>query len=439
VACGSGSGCRTAAPLDRWRRAASASSCPGTGWSALTAADLLSGAMAHSAARAAVAAAGLGGLCWCAVIQPAVPQSSDAATSRQQPVPAAPAGPQHARQRRRQAAKQDKAAKKIAREAGRKRNLLVRGDPRERMRQAAQEHEQGASVGCDTVAVVAGAGSSAAATTARQRRDGRVVSLREQTPLLREFSLALLPPPSPSFSPGIDSNSARHNITSLDLSHNELAAIDGLEALKSLTSLDVSRNWLRALPKGLTQLPELATLSASRNFLRPNAQEFLLLLPSLTALRDLDLSFNKKCGHESLADLLREQLPRVNVKVTITVLRDGSSPEGAFVGNAACDRDATLLRSQLEPWGTLALRRRLEDCFGEPPAKEGAEPSRAEVMKRLLECYSAVGPRKLLRCNGTLVAPGLLAELRTELVRSAAPSSAPQHQSPIYLETDAVA
>ena len=36
------------------------------------------------------------------------------------------------------ARQQRRAAKKLAREANRKRNLLVRGDPRERMRQAAQ-------------------------------------------------------------------------------------------------------------------------------------------------------------------------------------------------------------------------------------------------------------------------------------------------------------
>ena len=175
------------------------------------------------------------------------------------------------------ARQQRRAAKKLAREASRKRNLLVRGDPRERMRQAAQEQEQSASAGGDIAVAAEGSASDAAAPW--QPGAGRAVSLREQTPSLRQFSLALLPPPSPC--PG---NERSSHITSLDLSHNELAAIDGLAALTSLASLDVSRNWLRSLPKDLSQLPGLVALNASRNFLRPNA-EFLLLLPSLTALQ----------------------------------------------------------------------------------------------------------------------------------------------------------
>ena len=176
------------------------------------------------------------------------------------------------------ARQQRRAAKKLAREANRKRNLLVRGDPRERMRQAAQEQAQSASAGGD-IAVAGGEGRAAAAAAPGQSRGGRAVSLREQTPSLRQFSLALLPPPSPC--PASERSS---HITSLDLSHNELAEIDGLAALLSLASLDVSRNWLRSLPKDLSQLPGLVALNASRNFLRPNA-EFLLLLPSLTALQ----------------------------------------------------------------------------------------------------------------------------------------------------------
>jgi hypothetical protein len=106
---------------------------------------------------------------------------------------------------------------------------------------------------------------------------------------------------------------------------------------------------------------------------------------------------------------------QVSLKLTVTVLRDGSSAPGAFVGAAASDRDATLLRSQIEPWSTLALRRRLEATFGEPLPREGEEPSRAAAMERLLECYAHAGPRKLVRVNGTPVAPELLLQLRREL------------------------
>ena len=177
------------------------------------------------------------------------------------------------------ARQQRRAAKKLAREANRKRNLLVRGDPRERMRQAAQEQAQSASAAGDIAVAGSERREPAAAAAPGQSRGGRAVSLREQTPSLRQFSLALLPPPSPC--PASERSS---HITSLDLSHNELAEINGLAALPSLASLDVSRNWLRSLPKDLNQLPGLVALNASRNFLRPNA-EFLLLLPSLTALQ----------------------------------------------------------------------------------------------------------------------------------------------------------
>ena len=57
----------------------------------------------------------------------------------------------------------------------------------------------------------------------------------------------------------------------LDVSHNELAALPGLETLSALTALDLSRNWLRARPPELAGLPRLTALNASRNFLRPNA------------------------------------------------------------------------------------------------------------------------------------------------------------------------
>jgi len=78
----------------------------------------------------------------------------------------------------------------------------------------------------------------------------------------------------------------------------------------------------------------------------------------------LDLRFNQKCGHQKLLDKLRRVLlPTVDVRITISF----PPPKGAFVGGSAAERDPTLLRSQLEPWPTTALRRRLVADFGEEP------------------------------------------------------------------------
>ena len=76
--------------------------------------------------------------------------------------------------------------------------------------------------------------------------------------------------------------------------------------------------------------------------------------------QELDISFNKKCYTQELADLLAKELPTVAVRITVTF----PPPPGAYVGEAACNRDASLLRSQLEPYTTLQLRRRLVTTFG---------------------------------------------------------------------------
>lgn len=218
----------------------------------------------------------------------------------------------------------------------------------------------------------------------------------------REFSLELLPP-----------SSAWLGVISLDLSHNELSELPGLESLASLQELNLCRNLFRALPPSLRQLPQLQKLNASRNQLRPSAEFLVLLLqaPGLPALQDLDISFNQKCYTQDLADLLARELPTLAVRMTVT-----SPPPGAYVGDAACNRDATLLRSQLEPYTTLQLRRRLVTVFGHAPHSMTGEPpeARAEVMAQLLACYGSE-QRRLVRVNGAPVAPALLAELMVEL------------------------
>ena len=82
--------------------------------------------------------------------------------------------------------------------------------------------------------------------------------------------------------------------------------------------------------------------------------------PGLPSLQDLDITFNKKCFTQDLSDMLQAKLPSVAVRVTVTY----PAPPGAYVGDAACDRDATLLRSQLEPFTTLQLRSRLVETLG---------------------------------------------------------------------------
>jgi hypothetical protein len=201
----------------------------------------------------------------------------------------------------------------------------------------------------------------------------------------------------------------------LDLSQNELAEVQGLGALKALTELNLSGNWFRELPREVTALTGLSVLNASRNFLRSSNNLQALRLEGLAKLKNLrvlDLRFNRKLEKQRFADQLAQILPSVTLRITISEI--GSMPEGSFVGNSAADRDATLLRSQLEPWSTLVLRRRLVDDFGEEPT-DPEVTGRAELMKRLLECYQKEDPRKTIRVDGMPLSTPLLAKLRAAL------------------------
>jgi hypothetical protein len=126
-------------------------------------------------------------------------------------------------------------------------------------------------------------------------------------------------------------------------------------------------------------------------------------LQSLKHFRELDIGFNQKCGRQSLADMLRQELsPVVHLTMTINFPRPENDTD--FVGASAADRDASLLRSQLEPWSTTALRRRLVSDFGEdvlPP-----EVTRGAVMERLLALYNMNScleqePRTMVRVQGS--------------------------------------
>ena len=101
---------------------------------------------------------------------------------------------------------------------------------------------------------------------------------------------------------------------------------------------------------------------------------FLLLLPFP--------SFNQSI-HQSIN-------PSIHQSIHQPRLADGSSPVGAYVGFSPADRDASLLRAQLEPWSTTALRRRLVADFGRDPS-DPEQSDRAAVVKELLECYAEEG------------------------------------------------
>merc|ERR1719247_1276586 len=105
--------------------------------------------------------------------------------------------------------------------------------------------------------------------------------------------------------------------------------------------------------------------------------------------------------------MLAAKLPAVDVRITLW---------GQFVGASPSDRDATLLRSQLEPWPTPALRRRLVHDFCQQPAEVEDMP-KPEVMQRLLAYYAAEGTaRRVVKVDGipvgTRVLDVLLAEMR---------------------------
>jgi hypothetical protein len=84
------------------------------------------------------------------------------------------------------------------------------------------------------------------------------------------------------------------------------------------------------------------------------------------------------------------------------------------VGDSPACRDATLLRSRLEPWPTASLRNRLVTKFGETHTL--LDPmGRAQILKRLLEHYDKRGPRQILVADGTPVQQDLLDSLLDEL------------------------
>ena len=251
----------------------------------------------------------------------------------------------------------------------------------------------------------------------------RVASLRHEG--LREFTLQLLT----TFKP-----SNYINIQTLDVSHNELDTLPGISELVNLEILCIKRNWFNVLPSGIGKLHKLKFIDASRNFLKPNADSLQLMeLKNLTQLKLLDVSLNQKCRTaDHRAYIKTFLLPLTNVKVTVwqEASNDG---ENNCIGSSAAQRNAILLRSQLEPWGTVNLRRRLVRDFDCEPT-DPRLVDRAEVMKRLLSCYRkegmlyfdnnnsedldlnhGLGKRQIIKVDGTPVRKELLDEILNEL------------------------
>jgi hypothetical protein len=209
----------------------------------------------------------------------------------------------------------------------------------------------------------------------------------------------------------------------LDLSRNELWTLPSLASIPNVRQLNLSRNWFANLPESVSDLPRLEALDVSHNMLRSSQAALLIkprpnegdgsssILQSLESLRSLDLTFNQKCGQQKLKDRLCKLLPKVDVKITVCFPR----PEGNFVGACAAERDPSLLRSQLEPWPTTALRRRLVADFGEEPSSPITFPRR-DVMDRLLELYGEEGnKRTLVKVDGMPVDESLRHELMLAL------------------------
>ena len=164
------------------------------------------------------------------------------------------------------------------------------------------------------------------------------------------------------------------------------------------------------LPASLSTILTLNTLLASHNMLRSSKTslrlESLSKLPNLLAL---DITFNQKCGHQQLRETIFKFLPSIDLKTTVCFPR----PEGAFVGDSPADRDATLLRSQLEPWSTTALRRRIVADFGGDVL--APEIPRSEVMNTLLQMYANEKPRVIVNVDGAPIDPDVIADLHEAL------------------------
>ncbi|KAL7458199.1 hypothetical protein ACHAWC_009723 [Mediolabrus comicus] len=189
-------------------------------------------------------------------------------------------------------------------------------------------------------------------------------------------------------------------LQSIDLSRNSFKCIPPqIFSYTSLTYLDISRNALNGIHSEIKQLINLETLIALSNHLRLR-QLPIKEFSSLHSLRLLDLRYNRKLK-QSAYDLLKKELLPHNLQLEIRCTISSQEDHSTTKKLSACDRDATLLQSQLEPLSTPQLCKRLERTFGVSLDKETEQAyNRDYVMTSLLQCYEKHGPREIRKEKG---------------------------------------
>lgn len=200
-----------------------------------------------------------------------------------------------------------------------------------------------------------------------------------------------------------------------------------LSSLTALTALDLSRNRIEVLPEAIGELRGLRDLNLMNNHLRRLERSIPLgALALLTSLERLDMRYNKKFLGANLEEVLTAHVP-AGCQLLL-----GSPSEKLFTTPA--ERDATQLRSQLEPWGTPALHRRLQEEFG---LEVDPDLGREGVFALLLEAYAARGPRTLRKVCGLPPPPcsaPLLSELLTELRKTDFPTGGKRERQGIQAQ-----
>ncbi|GMH45050.1 hypothetical protein BSKO_13007 [Bryopsis sp. KO-2023] len=107
------------------------------------------------------------------------------------------------------------------------------------------------------------------------------------------------------------------NLTSLDLSSNEIERMEGLESLASLENLNLGRNRIRRI-ENIQNLTKLRTLNLEHNRLQEVEDLNLNSLSKLMGLKDLRIRGvesekpqNPVCSHSRLSDLVFAALPEL--------------------------------------------------------------------------------------------------------------------------------
>eukprot|EP00985_Skeletonema_marinoi_P008930 scaffold4087_cov153-Skeletonema_marinoi.AAC.11 len=210
------------------------------------------------------------------------------------------------------------------------------------------------------------------------------------------------------------------NDVELNLCNNNLSEEDFHSGIKCpsmpLQSIDLSRNSFKFIPPQIFSYITLTSLDliAISNHLRLR-QLPINELASLHNLKLLDLRYNRKLKQAAL-DSLNEVIIPNNSQLEIQCTISSQEEDSAAKKLSACDRDATLLQSQLEPLSTPQLAKRLERTFGVLLDKETEQAyNRDYVMATLLECYKKHGPREIRKEKGIPVSKHRLDALMQEL------------------------